>query len=177
VEKRDLTQLLNDIKSSDGKTRLKAQQTCGPVGASAISPLAELAVSTDKGVAKAARGAMETIAHYSARPGAGGEAKAVSAELLKVAQTNRPKQIRANALHLLGYTTNDGKTVEYIAELLLNNELWDEARMALERIPGNAATNALKNAAKNANEEMRPHLEQSLKNRVTSMKAVGIAAK
>jgi hypothetical protein len=177
VEQADLTQLVNDIKSSDGKTRLKAQQSAGPVGAQALPALADLAASSDKGVAKAARGAMETVAHYAARPGAGAEAKAVSAELLKIAQTNRPRQVRADAIYLLGFTANDGKTVEYIAELLLNRDLWDEARMALERIPGNAATNALKKAAKTANDEMRPHLEQSLKNRATTMKTVGIAAK
>jgi hypothetical protein len=176
-ERADIAGLLANIKSADGETRLRAQQGAGPAGAEAIAPLADIAAASDKGAAKAARGAMETIAHHSARPGAGAEARTVSTELLKIAQSDRPKQVRADALNLLGYTASDGKIVAGISALIANMELRDEARMALERIPGNASLNALKQAAQVAPADFRPHLEQSVRNRALTRQTVGIALK
>lgn len=173
-ETMDIAELLTAIKSADAETRQKAQQICGPAGAEAVVPLAEIAAAADKSAAKAARGAMETIAHYAARPGATGEARAVSQELLKVAQSERPKQVRADALALLGLTAADGKIIAGISALLANAELREEARMALERIPGSAATNALKQAAQVVPAEFRPHIEQSLKNRMLTRQTLGV---
>ncbi|HZO88360.1 MAG TPA: hypothetical protein VFB38_08470 [Chthonomonadaceae bacterium] len=170
--KAEIAAFLEKIKSPDADVRYKAWREAGPMGAEAVVPLGELAASPDKGVAKAASGAMETIAHHAARPGAGAEAHAVSVELLKVAQTPHPRMVRADALYLLGFT-GDGRIVPGLARLLSDRELREDARMALERIPGSASLSALRQAARTASPDFRPNLEQSLHNRSLTPKTVG----
>ncbi|HZP83387.1 MAG TPA: HEAT repeat domain-containing protein [Chthonomonadaceae bacterium] len=169
----DLNAFLEALKSPDAERRYAAWRGAGPMGAAAVAPIADLCASPDRGVAKAAKGALENIAHHAARPGAGKEARAVSTELLQVAQSRRPTATRAEALHLLGFTA-DSRAVPGIAPLLTDTAVRDEARMALERIPGNASLHALKQAAKTAPADFRPALEQSLHNRVLTPKTAGI---
>ena len=175
-EKPDINDLLAHIRSMDGKMRAKAQRTAGPVGAAAIAPLAEIAASSAMDdVVKAARGAIEAITHYAARPGAQTEANAVSVEILKVVQSSPSRQVRVDMLHLLGYIAMEPQTINSLAQCLKEASIRDEARMALEQIPGSASTNALRKAVKDAVPDFRPHLEHSLRNRVTHPKSVGIA--
>ena len=131
------------IKSSDGAVRYGAQKMAGPMGSPAVAPLSDLVGEPARPTAKAAKAALENIAHYADRPGAKPEARAVTLALLGVAASPRPLPARAHALYLLGFTA-DGRAVPAIAKLLPDQALRDEARMALERIPGSAAANALR---------------------------------
>ncbi|HLV80696.1 MAG TPA: hypothetical protein VKT32_10455 [Chthonomonadaceae bacterium] len=169
-----VSEFIEKMKSPDADVRYAAWRAAGPVGAPAIASLADLAASPDKGVAKSARGALQTIVHYAARPGARADAHAVSVELLKVAaDSERPQSVRAEALHLIGFTA-DSRTVPGVARLLADAPVRDEARMALERIPGSAATGALRQAAQAAPGDFRPALQQSLHNRALTRKTAGL---
>ena len=94
----DLQEFLNQIKSNDANTRFKAWEEAGPMGAAAIAPLADLMKEDDRYVGKAAKMAAQNIVHHAGRPGAADEAKAVSAELLKVAQSRHTKMVRSDVL-------------------------------------------------------------------------------
>lgn len=170
----NVTEFIEKMKSPDADVRYAAWKAAGPVGAPGVVPLGDLAASPDKGIAKSARGALQNIVHYAARPGARAEAHTVSIELLKVAADNdRPRSVRADALHLIGFTA-DSRTVPGVAHLLSDEQMRDEARLALERIPGSAATGALRQAAQNATNDFRPALQQSLHNRGLTRKTAGI---
>ena len=138
-----VAEFIAKIKSPDAAARYGAQKTAGPMGAAAIAPLSDLMTDADKPTAKAAKGALDNIAHYSARPGAKPEARAVTLELLKAAQSPRPVPARAHALHLLGFTA-DTRAVPALAKLRTVSEVSEETRMALQRIPGSASAHALK---------------------------------
>jgi HEAT repeat protein len=167
-----LQEFLEKIKSPDANVRYAAWRAAGPMGAQAVAPLAELMASSDKGVAKAAQGALQAIVHHAGRPGASREARAVAEELLKVAASNRPRMVRADALNWLGMI-GEGRVVSGIAKLLGDAEMREDARMALERIPGRDAQRALENALKTAPADFKPNLEQSLYNRQLTPATVG----
>lgn len=169
----DLERFLQQIASEDAETRYRAWRSAGPMGAAAIAPLADRMAGADRGVAKAAGEAIERIVHHAARPGARNEARAVSAALLQVAESNRARLVRADAIHWLGFV-GDGRVVPGLAKLLADPALRDEARMALERIPGREATRALERARASAPADFRPHLEQSLRNRRLTRETVGV---
>jgi HEAT repeat protein len=164
--------LLDRLQSPDANMRYKTWRAAGPTGASAVKGLADLMTSPDKGIARSARGALETIAYYAARPGAANDAHAVSMELLQVAVADRPVAVRAQALYLLGFT-GDGRVVPTVVKLLASPEVREEARIALERIPGSASLNALKKAETTVPADFQPNIRQSLHNRELTPQTVG----
>lgn len=168
----DLQTFLERIQSGDGQVRCAAWRSAGPLGAAAVAPLADLMISPGKGVAKAAQEALKVVVHYAGRPGARAEARAVAAELLKVAASSRPYRVRAEALNGLGFI-GDWRVVMGLARLLEDQEVREEARLALERIPGPAAWRALREALQTAPADFQPHLEQSLYNRDLKPENVG----
>ena len=101
---------LGKIDSSDADVRYAAWRSAGPQGAQAVAPLCERLDGADRGVGKAAKGALQAIVHHAARPGAATEASTVSAALLKVAQSERSAPTRGYALHLLGLTSPGGSS-------------------------------------------------------------------
>ena len=56
-------------------------------------------------------------------------------------------------------------SVEPVAGLLKNDELREDARMVLERIPAKSAVAALKAGFEAAPEDFKPNIAQSLRNR------------
>jgi len=175
-------ELIEKMKSSDPYVRYEAWKSAGPMGAEAVAGLADLVASSDRWVARAAKFALGNITHYAARPaspssgreGAKNEASAVAGELLKVATSNRPLRVRADALNLLGFV-GDGKTVSAIAKLLDERDVRDEARMALERIPGRDSQRALQRACERAPADFKPNIEQSLRSRSLTPVTAGLA--
>ena len=133
-----VAEFIAKIKAPDGAVRYGAQKTAGPLGSAAIAPLSDLVGGADRPAAKAAKGALENIVHHADRPGAKPEARAVTLTLLDVAASPRPAPARAHALYLLGFAA-DGRAAAAIAKMRNDPEIGDEARMALERIPGSAA--------------------------------------
>ena len=170
-----LAAFLDKIKSTDNDTRIGAWQSAGPMGASAIAPLAEIAAGTEKGPAKAATEAMQSIAHYSARHGSGPETHAVSAALLKVGASAKPRLVRSNAINLIGFT-GDSTAIPGLMKLLADMEMREDARMALERIPGAASLNALKKAYAAGPADFKDNIQQSLHNRGLTPKTAGLLA-
>ncbi len=175
ISSAERVKFLARIRSSDAAERYAAWQSAGPMGADVINVLGELASSEDRGVALSATGAMEKIAHYSGRPGAQSEAQKVSSELLKIANSDRPRMVRSNALQLVGFI-GDSKSVGGLVRLMKDKDLREDARLALERIPGSLSESALKALTKAADENKEPfaeNLKQSIYNRNLQPKTVG----
>jgi HEAT repeat protein len=174
IEKIEAKDLLDQLQSPDANVRYNAWRGAGPTGATAISGLGDLMASPDKSIAKCAHGALDTIAHYAARPGATpAEAHGVTMELLKLATTTRPRMVRSDALCLVG-VVGDAHAVPGLVKLLSDNDVREDARMALERTPGSASLAALKKAATTVPADYRPSINQSLHDRALTVQNAGI---
>ncbi len=165
--------ILKNLASPDGEIRFRASQEAVLLPIGELPALIALAESETPGVAKAARRALELRVHHAARPGAPREAAEVAQILLSASQTSKVRSVRAKALSLLG-CVGDSRVVFGLARLLQDPEVHEEARMALERIPGSASTEALRRALKERPASEKPALEQSLRRRAATPKTAGI---
>ena len=154
--------LTEKIKSEKDTDRAAARDGAGPVGAKAVLPLAWIAATGELEVARAANRAIQNIVYYTGRPGAEDEAKAVVPELLKLLDDDYPLQLRRDALWMIWQIAGE-EAVEPVAALLADAELNEDARMTLERLPGDKATAALKKALSAAAEADKPALAYSLR--------------
>lgn len=167
---------LENLKSLNADARAEALRVAGPMGGAAIVPLVEMMAGPDKGAARAATQAMHCIAHYSARPGARPyEARAVSIQLLNAARTTgvtRPRMVRSEVLEAVGLI-GDKEIVPLLSSLLQDIEVREDARLTLERIPGEESLRSLQAALKQAPADFASALRQSIFNRGLTRATVG----
>ena len=155
--------LLKNIRSKDDKVRCEAWQNAGAVGAPGVEPLAALLVDADIEVARAAKRAMEQIVHRAGRPGAPAEASAVEMELIKLLKNESPV-VRRAAVWMLSEIGSD-ESVDPISALLGDAQVREDARCALQRIPGDKSVSALRSAMKTAPEDFKYAIAESLRKR------------
>ncbi len=166
-----LEQLIENIQSDDHNIRAAARDQAGTVGAVAVRPLGEIAAGDNFEVARAANRAIQNIVYFSGRPGAEEEAAAVAAELLGLLDDSNPTQLRKDALWMI-WQIADQQATRRVATCLQDPTIAEDARMALERLPGEGATAALRKALEGASEEDRPALAYSLQMRGVSVQGV-----
>lgn len=159
-----LAKLIESIQSTDDAVRAVARNNAGAVGAKGVAPLAKIAAGDDVEIARAANRAIQNIVYRAGRPGADDEAKAVAAELFKLLGDSQPLQSRRDVLWMIWQIAGE-EAVEAIVPLLFHAELHEDARMALERLPGDKPTTALKAALEAADEPDKPALAHSLRKR------------
>lgn len=157
-------ELLARIKSDDEKVRTAAWLEAGKVGADAMVPLAAVTADKDLEVARAAQRAMWQIVRYAGRPGAAGEKKAVVEKLLALLGDGQPASLRRDVLWMLS-EIGDDQVVAPVAALLGNQELREDARMALQRIPGEKSLEALKAALAAVPGDFKINIASSLRAR------------
>ena len=163
--------LIEQIQSADDGVRAAARNNAGAVGAKAVLPLAKIAASGELEIARAAQRAMQNVVYHAGRPGAADEAKAVAAELLKLLGDSQPVQLRRDVLWMTWQIAGE-EAAEPVAALLSHKELGEDARMALERLPGEKATAALQAALAAAGDAAKPALAHSL--RVRGVETPGV---
>lgn len=161
MEELTLDVLIKNIQSTDDAVRAAARDGAGPLGSQAVLPLAKLAADGELETARAARGAIQNIVYHAGRPSAQAEAKAVAAELLKLLGDSQPLPFRRDVLWMTWQIAGE-EAVEPVAALLANADLREDARMALERLPGEKATAALQAALTAAAAADKPALAHSL---------------
>jgi HEAT repeat protein len=155
--------LVSRIGSHDDKVRGPAWQKAGPLGAPAVKPLVGLMTDSHPEVARSAKRGLYQIIRYAGRPGADSEARAVESQL--VPALDHPKeQIRRDILWMLSEIGGEA-SVEPIAKLLVDRAVRDDARMALQRIPGDESLAALRNALKRAPDDFKYNLAEALAKR------------
>jgi HEAT repeat protein len=157
-------ELLAGIKSAGDNERTEAWQSAGEVGAPAVKPLANVMTDDDLEVARAAKRALWKIVRYTGRPKANKERRAVETELTGLLGDDQPVAVRREVLWMLS-EIGARNSIKPIARLLRNEELREDARMALERIPGKRAVTTLKAGFEKAPEDFKPNIAQSLRNR------------
>lgn len=168
AEPASVSELTAKIKSPDDAVRGPAWQGAAPCGAPAVKPLAEVMGEPAFEIARSARRALWKIARHAGRPGAGKERKAVVAELIPLLSTDHTPT-RREVLWMLSEIGGDD-AVPAVAALLTHPELREDARAALERIPGGKSLAALKSALKTAPEDYRPAIAVSLRARGVTVK-------
>ena len=157
-------ELIAGIKSGSAEKRTQAWQSAGEVGAPAVKPLAKVMTDDDLEVARAAKRALWKIVRYTGRPGANKERRAVETELTGLLGKDQPVAVSAEVLWMLS-EIGARNSIRPIARLLRNEELREDARMALERIPTKRAVTTLKAAFEKAPEDFKPNIAQSLRKR------------
>jgi HEAT repeat protein len=119
-------------------------------------------------VTRAAKRAMWKIVRHASRPKADKEQAAVEAALIPLLATGEPNVRREFVWMLSEVGGND--SVAPLAALLADKDLREDARAALQRIPGRKSLTALKSALKTAPEDYRPAIAVSLRARGEKVK-------
>jgi HEAT repeat protein len=163
AETASVNELIARIKDKDDKVRGPAWQGAGTAGAPAVQPLAAVTADPDFEIARAAKRALWQIVRHAGRPGADTEARAVVAELLPLL-TQGDSNLRREYVWMLSEIGGD-ESVGPLSALLAGKELREDARAALQRIPGRKSLDALKAALKTAPEDYRPAIAVSLRAR------------
>ena len=160
----EVDELLAGIKSDSAEKRTKTWQSAGQVGAPAVKSLAKVMTGDNLEVARAAKRALWQIVRYTGRPGANRQRRAVVVELTALLGAEQPVAIRREVLWMLS-EIGGRRDIEPISGLMKNEDLREDARMALERMPNRRALAALKEAFEVAPEDFKPNLAQSLRKR------------
>jgi HEAT repeat protein len=164
-----VSDLIEKIQNTDDKVRGPAWQSAAPLGAPAVKPLAQVALtSPEMEVARAAKRALWTIVRQAGRPGADKERKAVEAELIPLLTAGEPN-VRREFVWMLSEIGGD-PSVKPLAALLADKDLREDARAALQRIPGRPSLAALKSALETAPVDYRPAIAVSLRVRGVQVK-------
>jgi len=161
-----LDALLERIQSEDPNVRTAAWLAAGGIGASAIKPLARIAAERELEVARAAKRGMWKIVRTAGAPGATNAKDAVEAELIGLlGDDGLPEGVHCDVLWMLSEIGGDA-TVEAIREIpdiLKKPRLREDARCSVERIPGDAAIQALKDALEEAPDDFKLAVAHSLR--------------
>ena len=156
-------ELVTRIRNPNADIRGEAWQNAGPYGAKAVKALAELMKDPDYQIARAGKRAIWNIVHYAGRPDAKEEALAVETELIALLKSE-VETIEREALWMLS-EIGGNRSVRPISRLLGNIKVRDDARMALQRIPGNRSLAALRSALAKAPEDFRYNQAEALRKR------------
>ncbi|HUW60929.1 MAG TPA: hypothetical protein VMZ06_07985 [Candidatus Bathyarchaeia archaeon] len=160
-----LDTLIAKVTGGNDDERTEAWFNAGKVGASAVKPLAGVISAHSGEAALAAKRALWQIARYAARPGADAERQSVVAALAALLNDETESvPARSEALWILSEIGDDA-AVEPVASVLRDEALREDARMALERIPGDRSLAALKAAFDAAPDAFKPNIAQSLRQR------------
>ena len=155
--------LIQYIASDDANVRYRARAEAARVGAEAIPALGQLLEDKRLEVARTASAAIERIVHHAGRPGAASERPPVTRALGALLSPQLKITTRIEILHRIAFVGGDD-AVLIVAPYLDDSErnVREQARLSLERIPGEAAVRALIKATETAREDERADLVFSL---------------
>ncbi len=156
--------LLTQIESGDPDVRTRAWLAAGAVGPTALQPLAKIVAEGSLEVGRAAQRAMWNIVHTVGAPEAEGK-KQACAQLASLLADGHPTAVRRDIIWMLSEISDGGEDVNSLALLLNNPELQEDARCALQRMPGDQAVVALKAGFAAAPDEFKYALADSLRRR------------
>jgi HEAT repeat protein len=157
-------ELIAGIKSGSDKVRTEAWLNASEAGAPAVKPLAKVMTDNDLEIARAAKRALWKIVRHTGRPKANKERRAVETELAELLGKDQSVAVRREVLWMLS-EIGARRSIEAVAGLLKNEDLREDARMSLERIPNRRALTALKAGFEAAPEDFKPNIAQSLRKR------------
>jgi hypothetical protein len=163
----DINQKEIDVKKVTVATTVTAIMASDATAAdeqSKVAALAKQLAHVDIEIARAAQSELWKIVRHVGRPGAQNDKLAVVAELEAMLKEDQPAAVTREVLWMLS-EIGTADSVEAIAALLSNKTAREDARMALERIPGEESITALKSAIAVAPDDFKINLAQSLRAR------------
>ena len=166
-------ELVQGLNSNDDKVRTEAWLSAGEYRARAIKPVALLFGRMDKRVnrlvkqnasneeiaqplevGRAAKRALWKVVRTVGAPGAKGKKMTVT-RLLELLSDEQPVAVRREVLWMLSEIGEGSQVVDPVAALLANEQLREDARMVLQRIPGDEAVVALREGIETVPEDFR----------------------
>jgi len=163
TQKKKVEDLLAGIRSEDATSRTAAWQGEGKLGAAAIQPLAKVMKEENGEVARAAKRGLWQIVRFKGGPEAKGKDRVIQ-RLIALLKDRQPIALRREVVWMLSEIGGD-ESVEPLAGLLANQELREDAKAALQRIPGELSLQALKSALASVPEDFKLSVAQSLRQR------------
>ena len=163
TQKKNVEALLAGIRSEDATVRTAAWQNAGKLGAVAIRPLAKLIKIEEAEVARAAKRGLWQIVRFNGSPEVKGKDQVIQ-KLIALLKDKQPIAIRREVVWMLSEIGSD-ESVEPLAGLLANQDLREDAKAALQRIPGELSLQALNSALANVPKNFQLSVAQSLHRR------------
>lgn len=165
MEALTVKRLIELLQSEDPFVRRDAWLKAGPLGGSALPQLAQLASTGGLEVARAANRAIWQIVRYAGAPGREELRREVASTLGELlGETHWPLQLRRDFIWMLSEIIRDEEIDQAVAiELLLNPDLGEDTRMALQRVAGPNAVAVLKAGYAQANGEFKAAIVCSLR--------------
>jgi HEAT repeat protein len=164
-------ELVAGIRSGDEEARTETWQAAPALGAAAVAPLAELGTDSSVEVARAAMRGLWAITRDAGRPNADAKRAEVVAALTPFTGPGHAEQLRRDVIWMLSEIGDDA-TVPVLAALLSDEVLREDARMALERIPGEASLAALRAGLEAAPGDFKPNIAHSLRARGEAVEGI-----
>lgn len=177
AQRAKIKEFIAKIQEKDDRVRGEAWQSAEKIGPGAVMPLARVMADPKFEVHKddpeaiwklevgrAAKRALWRIVRHVGRPGADGEKKTTVTRLKRALDRHTAVSLRREVLWMLSEIGEDD-TVEPISGLLSDKSLREDARMVLERIPGEKSLAALQAGLAAAPEEFKINIAQSLRKR------------
>jgi hypothetical protein len=159
------SELVEALLSADPNTRTSAWLRAGEVGAAAVNPLVKLMVDGEMETSRAARRAIWKIVRTMGSPEVPEQEKrAVIERLSALLKSGQPVTVRREVLWMLSEIA-DSQACEPIGVLLMEEELREDARCALERIPGDESIAILEASMKKVPDDFKMNIVQSLRAR------------
>ncbi len=146
------------------EVRYAAWTRAGEIDPEVIPQLGKLLVDNQPGVRKASDEALKRMVHGVGKQAGGERRAAVVKQLIVLTGDGQAVWTRTMALRHLSLIGGD-ETVPAAAKLLRNPELQEEAAFCLERIPGDASTQALMAALPNVSDSFKPRILAALGHR------------
>ncbi len=137
----ELGDFIAAVGGADPTARANAWNTAANFGASAVPQLSELLGHENPEIAESALRALDRIVFHAGRPGST-DGAGVAAALAQQLQTPNTPFARREILYLLSLIATDAE-IPAIVALLADESVGDDARMTLQRIPGDVASKAL----------------------------------
>jgi len=167
MEELNIEELIAKIKDADPKVRCAAWLSAGKYGVAAVAPLAKVMATGEMEVARAAKRGLWVVVRHVGRPGADKEKAPVVDALCDLLGEEVPVEVRREVLWMLSEIGGD-EAVWAIADMdniLENRDLREDARGAVERIPGDEAVDTLQMGFDAAPEQYKVNMAQSLRAR------------
>jgi len=162
-QKKKVEDLLAGIRSEEAAVRTAAWQGAGELGAAAIRPLAKVVNEEAGEVARAAKRGLWQVVRFKGGPEAKGKDRVIQ-RLIALLKDKQPNALRREVVWMLSEIGGD-ESVEPLAGLLANQELREDAKAALQRIPGEKSLQSLKSALASVPEDFQLSVAQSLRQR------------
>ncbi len=154
--------LIAGLRDKNDNVRAEALGSAAKVGAPAVNSLAKVIADKDIEVSRAGKRALWKIVRHVGRPGADKEKQAVVVRLRELLGDEQPPSVQREVLWMLS-EIGGSESVNDIAALLAVEGIREDARMALERIPGSESLDALKQEMRVGADDFKLNIAQSLR--------------